>query len=199
MKKTTLLCQAACLALGTLAATAAYADTADTSSPWLLPNTNHAYFGINLGRSDTDTPCYAPFSCSNSHLAGKIYTGGNFNQNFGMEIGYVNMGDADRNGGTIKAQGVNLSLVGTVPLGSAFDLFGKVGGTYGWTETTASPLLVGYDTGKRNGLGLSYGAGMGFNVDRQNQVVVEWDRQKFKFKPEDEAVDLYTVGWKHSY
>jgi len=191
-----------------LAATAQGADTIDgqgvrndggSSSKSWVPYTSQGYVGINLGTSEYDTACYGPFSCENPDVAGKIYVGGQFNPFLGMEIGYVNGGKSYRNGGRLTAQGLNVSVVGNLPVSNRFDIFGKIGGTYGWTDTSASPLLLGYETGSRNGLGLSYGAGVAFDLDKRNQLLAEWDRQEFRFRPGTDSVNLYTVGWKYKY
>ncbi|MGQ5525059.1 outer membrane beta-barrel protein [Chitinimonas sp. PSY-7] len=190
-------------ALGAFSITATAANTYGgednaKSYSW-IPYTSYGYVGVNLGKSNYDAPCQPLFDCKNPKFGGKIYTGGLFSRVFGMEVGYVNVGKADRNGGQSKAHGANISLVGNLPIGDKFNVFGKVGGTYGWTKTTASPLLVGYQTGKHSGAALTYGAGLGFDIDRQNQILLEWDRQKFKFKDGDHAVNLYTAGWKYKF
>ncbi len=166
----------------------------DGSSSW-LPYTSHGYVGINLGqpRFDHDT-CAPAFNCSDSNLGGEIYTGGMFNRNIGLELGYVDVGKLDRNGGDVSARGVNFSLVGNVPAGPV-NVFGKVGSTYGWTETRA---LVGA-RGDERGWGMSYGAGVGFDVTQNSQLLVEWDRTRFKAAYGDQDVDLTTVGLKHRF
>ena len=120
-----------------------------------------------------------------------------FSRYLGLELGYLNTGNADRNGGRLKAQGANVSLIANVPVTDAFDLFGKVGSTYAWTKESAAPGTV--QTGDSNGLGLSFGAGAGYNVTRQVEVLGQWDRNRFKFASGRENVDLYTVGVKYKF
>lgn len=164
------------------------------SRSW-IPGTSYGYVGANLGVTEWDTPC--PFQCDDSDIAGKIYTGGLFNRVIGMELGYINVGEADRVGGTWKAQGANISLVGNLPLGAA-NLFAKVGGTYGWTRTSAAPGAT-IATGKDDGFGLSYGAGVGFDVTKNVQAVAEWDRHEFKFASGRDDVDMYSLGIKYKF
>lgn len=176
-------------------------DTVDSgrsgSRSW-IPYTSYGYIGLNLGRSDYRTPCVGAFACDKPNLAGKIYTGGMFSQILGMELGYINTGDADRNGGTLKAQGVNLSLVANLPVASAFNVFAKGGTTYGWTEQTAAPS-TGVINGKANGFGLSYGAGLGYDITRDIQLVAEWDRNRFKFVSGRDDVDMYSAGVRFKF
>lgn len=166
----------------------------DNSSSW-VPYTNNGYVGINLGqpRFDHDT-CAPALNCNDPNFGGEIYTGGMFNRNLGLELGYVDVGKLDRNGGDVSARGVNFSLVGDVPAGPV-NIFGKVGSTYGWTETNA---LVGA-TGDKSGWGMSYGAGVGFDVAPNSQLLVEWDRTRFKAAYGDQDADLATVGLKHRF
>jgi OmpA-OmpF porin, OOP family len=163
----------------------------------LLPYTTYGYVGLNVGASHYNTPCAGSFSCDNPNVAGKIYTGGMISKAFGLELGYLNMGNADRNGGTTKAQGVNISLVGNLPVTDSFSVFAKGGATYGWTNISAAPGTV--PTGDENGFGLSYGAGLGYDVSRAVQVVAEWDRNRFKFVSGRDNVDLYSAGVRFKF
>ncbi|MDE2598438.1 MAG: porin family protein [Rhodocyclaceae bacterium] len=178
-----------------LAPLAGFAQTAPNNQAqgksW-LPYTYNGYWGVNLGAPDYEKHCAAGFGCNDPDVGGKIYIGGQFNQWLGAEIGYINVGKFDRNGGDTTAQGVNISLVGTVPVNNVFSVFGKVGTTYGWTKTEGAIA----PTGKKDDFGLSYGAGLGFNLSPQTQLLVEWDRHNFKFVDDRADVDMYSVGLK---
>jgi OOP family OmpA-OmpF porin len=95
----------------------------------LIPYSTGGYVGINAGQPKYDTPCVAGFSCTNHTTAFKLYTGGMFNPYVGGELAYVDMGRVQRADGRTSAHGINLSVVGRMPLGG-FNLFGKVGTTY---------------------------------------------------------------------
>lgn len=56
------------------------------------------------------------FNCGDKDDAYSTYGGSMFSNNFGLELGYLDMGNVDRGGGTTQALGINLSLVGKVPL-----------------------------------------------------------------------------------
>jgi opacity protein-like surface antigen len=191
-------------ALAAVPATSVAQSTTDSwergraGAPSWIPYTSYGYIGLNLGVSDYKNSCVGGFACDNPNLAGKFYTGGHFSRVLGMEIGYINAGDADRNGGKIKAQGVNASLVGNLPVTDRFNVFAKGGTTYAWTDVSAA-TGTGVTTGDANGFGLSYGAGLGFDVTRDIQVVGEWDRNRFKFVSGREDVDLYTLGVKFMF
>lgn len=145
----------------------------------LLPYTRSGYAGINLGKPDLRAGCVAGFSCSDADLAVYAYTGGLINDVVGVELGYVNSGSAHRNGGTSRAQGVNLSLVARMPLG-AFNVFAKAGALYGHTRVSAD-ALSGVATGKESGWGGAYAAGAGYDFTPQMGVVLEFARNQFRF------------------
>lgn len=164
----------------------------------VIPYTSHGYVGINVGKPDYDLGCVGGFGCSDSSTSYNLYTGGMFNRWLGAEIGYVNLGRMDRGGGKSEAHGINLSLVGRVPLG-VVHLFGKVGGMYGRTEVSASPL-AGIATGKDSGWEGSYGLGFGFDLSPRSSIVVEWNRYDLRFVGAGKReVETTSIGYMHRF
>ncbi len=191
------LVAAACAATGVQAQTKAAQNQRDS----FIPYTQQGYLGISGGRSNYDLNAGPPglgLGFDDSDSAWKLTTGGYFHPNAGVEFSYLNAGKAHRLGGTTKAQGFNLSLVGRAPLSEQFDVFGKVGTTYGRT-TTSGFSATGVQTGKDNGFGLSYGLGARWNFSQQWAAVVEWERHKFHFSDENSAVKMTTVGVQYRY
>lgn len=164
----------------------------------LIPSTTRGYIGANLGVPSYDLPCVGSFACEDPDVGGKIYTGGSWNEMFGVELGYINFGEFNRAGGDTMAQGVNLSLVGNLPLTQVLNVFAKVGTTYGWSETTAG-LGSGVRTGDDDGFGLSYGAGVGFDLTRNFTVVAEWERHSIKVTGDNVDTDLASLGVKYRF
>jgi OmpA-OmpF porin, OOP family len=165
----------------------------------LIPYSTGGYVGVNIGTPDYNNACATGFRCSNNTTAYKLYTGGMFNEYVGAELGYVNMGRAHRAGGRTEAHGINLSVVGRVPLGG-FNLFGKVGTTYGRTEVSASPLAVTTSTGKEKGWGGSYGVGVGFDLTPASAIVLEWERHDFRFSGTGKQnIDTTMLGYVHRF
>lgn len=191
------------LLAGVLALAAPIAGAQDPSRSQsgysLVPYTQRGYVGINLGKSSFDTDCGpAGLSCDDPDLAGKIYFGGALNDRVGIEFAYVNMGRADRAGGHAEAQGANASLVGTWPV-NRWSLFAKLGGTYGFTKVTSEPGS-GVTEGRRRGLGVSYGAGIGYDLQPNSTVVLEWERHDFRFRGTGrEGIDALTLGYVYRY
>ncbi|MDO9438110.1 outer membrane beta-barrel protein [Hydrogenophaga sp.] len=165
----------------------------------VIPYTSHGYVGLNLGRSDYNLGCgVGGFGCDTKDNAVNIYTGGMINRYLGAELGYVNLGRMARAGGRTEAQGINLSLVGRVPLGLV-QLYGKVGGMYGRTEVTAN-ALSGVPTGKRTGWVPSYGLGVGFDLSPRSAIVVEWNRYDLRFAGTGkQEVDTTSIGYMHRF
>jgi len=150
-----------------------------TSSNWF--GSGHRYLGLNLGRSHYGVDCGGTaFVCDTSDRSVQVTAGAMASDYWGVELGYMDLGRIARAGGKTKAQGLNLSLVGKAPVVQQFSVFGKVGTTYGRTETSAA-VGSGVAAGTRHGLGLSYGAGVSWDFTPRLSATLEWDSNDFRF------------------
>lgn len=141
---------------------------------------SQSYVGLNVGKPKLGGDCgISLFPCDDASTSWHLYAGRMLSPHLGVEAGYVNAGDADRAGGRTKAHGLNLSVVGRLPLGPV-DVFAKGGTTYGRTDVSADPAS-GVPSGKANGWGVSYGAGVGMDLGDHSRIVLQWDRHDFKF------------------
>lgn len=139
------------------------------------------FLDINVGRARYDTPCgVAGLTCQNNVTSYSVTAGNMFTENFGAELTYLNFGTAHRANGGVKARGLNLSVVGRVPLGDYFGLSGKVGTTYGITRVNA-PDSAGVPTGKAKGFGFAYGVGLDVKVAHNLRGEVGWEQHDFHF------------------
>lgn len=158
-----------------------------------IPMTSYGYVGLSLGQATYDLNCVGGFECDDKDdLAGKLYTGGKFNRMLGLELAYVWLGEAQANGGSTEAQLANLSLVGNVPIGERFNAYAKVGAFYGWTDVDAT--APGAPSGEENDLGLSYGLGVQFDIDRNWAVTGDWDHYRVDFTDRSDDVQLWSLG-----
>ena len=188
----------ACVA-GTVHAQTRAAPAGTPTQRSYLPGTTEGYVGLNVGQSKYDLRSgTGGFGSDDSATGFKIYTGGYFHPNLGVEVGYLHMGSADRVGGRTRAQGVNLSLVGRAPLTEQYDVFGKVGTTYGRTRTNGYEGF-GVATGKDDGFGLSYGLGVRWNFTPQWSAVLEWERHRFHFADGRSNVNLTSLGVQYRF
>lgn len=168
------------------------------SSAWYTPGS--AYLGFNAGRSNYRQGCgTGVVNCGSKDEAYSIYGGSMFSSNFGLELGYLDMGNIDRGGGTTQAHGINLSLIGKVPLSPTWGLFGKVGSTYGRTSVSSTPGS-GVTSGDEDGFGLSLGAGVSFDFSDRWSAVLQWERHDFKFSGSGrDNVNATTLGLKYRF
>jgi len=173
---------ASLLCLGT-AAQAQGAPSSDTSTAsstsWFGPA--RGYLGLSLGRSRYGASCGGiAFVCDDTDQSVRVSAGAMSGNYWGVELGYMDLGTMARAGGKTKAQGLNLSLVGKAPVWQSFSIFGKVGATYGRTETsTAAGSAI--TAGTERGLGLSYGAGVSYDFTPRLSATLEWDSNDFRF------------------
>ncbi|SFB95548.1 Opacity protein [Polaromonas sp. OV174] len=182
-----------------VALTLAGAARAQSSgSAWYAPGST--YFGFNVGKSDYSLSSgAAAFLNDSKHTSYNIYGGGYFNNYMGLELGYTDFGRINRAGGTTKAEGFNLSLVGKVPLGSSVNLLGKLGTTYGHSNVSADPAS-GIASGSENGFGLSYGIGAEYAFAPSWSAVLQWDEHKLKFSGTGrDRVSSTTVGLRYRF
>ncbi|SFU51532.1 Opacity protein [Polaromonas sp. YR568] len=139
------------------------------------------YFGLNIGQSDFSLPSGAGgFPSESKDTSYNIYGGSYFNNNFGLELGYTDFGKVNRGGGQTEAEGINLSLVGRLPLSNSFNLLGKLGTTYGRTRVSALPAS-GLASGNESDWGVSYGIGAEWAFTPALSAVLAWDEHNLKF------------------
>jgi OmpA-OmpF porin, OOP family len=141
------------------------------------------YVGLQGGPSDfsRSNGGNGLFSSEDRNTAYSLTLGNYFfNSNMGMEVGYTNFGQVSRGGGTTKAEGINISLIGKMPLSPSFNLLGKVGTTYGHTEVSSQPAS-GIAQGSESGFDWSYGVGAELVFNPLWSAVLQYDEHFMKF------------------
>ncbi|MEO7108085.1 MAG: outer membrane beta-barrel protein [Rhodoferax sp.] len=161
--------------LGSMLATSAMAQ-----------DSTYYYWGLGVGQSQSqlddskttnsllrsyNSP--GSFTSERQDTAYKLFGGYQFNRNLGLEFGYFNLGKFSYGtslpGGTLNGryenEGVNLDLVGTMPLSEKWAVLARIGAQYANTRDSFSgPGLPAYasndnsqrDTNVKVGLGLQY-------------------------------------------
>lgn len=171
----------------------------DTTRPWsLIPMTSYGYVGASAGMTKFGLPgCVPGTSCDDADIGFKVYAGGQFSRIFGVEVGYVDLGRLDRNGGDVRARGVNLGLVANWPVTEQVNVFGKIGAIYAWTRT-GSPV-PGVATGNRSDMNLSYGLGAQYDIDRHWAVRGDMDVYRVEFATGRDNVTLFSLGGVYKF
>lgn len=176
------------------------ASSAQAQSNYGLYAPGASYLGLNIGQSDYSLSNGVGGFASDKHdTAYNIYTGSFVSENFGMEVGYTHFGKVSRAGGSTKAEGLNLSLLGRIPLGSQFNLLGKLGTTYGWTDVSSAPG-TGIGSGTEKGFGVSYGLGAEYVFSPQLSAVLQYDEHRLKFAGTGrDRISATTVGLRYRF
>jgi len=139
------------------------------------------YIGAGGGSTKFRSACNGfagPGSCDDNGVYWKVFGGYQFSAYFGIEIGYVDFGKAERQttgvSDTFEATGFEANLVVTVPFTQAFALYGKFG-TYRWDVdrvVTGAGAFTAGDTGSD----LTYGLGARDNLTNSIALRAEWQR-----------------------
>jgi OOP family OmpA-OmpF porin len=164
------------LALGALStlsliAGSAYAAEEDAAAPgW--------YIGVGAGKS---TIKVSEVGFDESDTAYKVFGGFSFNQYFALEAAYLDSGNPSMAIGTASVDasitGLNMSLVGRIPIGDSFALFGKLGyASYKWEvrgRLNGNTLLSedGSDSDMSYGFGASFTIGKRFVLGAEYEVI----------------------------
>ncbi len=171
--------------------------THDSARYSWVPFTSHGYLGATLGKPKFDIDCASGWSCERNNTVFNFFTGGKLRDVIGFELRYLEMGEAARPGGAIRARGGNLSELGNLPTRNLFSIFGRVGRTFGWSNTDfRTPSLP---SGKDRGFGLGFGGGINFELAANWGFRAEWERHRFEVVNEKSAVDLYSIGFNYRF
>jgi OOP family OmpA-OmpF porin len=174
------------------------------------------YLGVSVGQTQVDDVCDGVTSCDDTDTGFKIFGGYQFNQYFGVEGGYVDLGKASATGsgadpllgtfsGTAELEtwGAFASAVATIPIGQYFGIFGKVGGAYTDSEATltgtSSTLGAGTVSASDEGFNLTYGVGAKINVSQGLSIRVEWERFQEVGGDFEVDVDLISAGISYKF
>ena len=159
-----------------------------------------SYIELGVGQSDYSLGNGTGlFGADRRDTSYSLRAGGFSSNNLGAEIGYTDFGSINRAGGTTKAQGINLSVLGKLPLNASFNLLGKLGTTYARTRVSSDPLS-GVAQGSERGFGLSYGLGAEYVFSPQWSTVLQYESQKLKFAgDETDRVGLTTLSARYRF
>jgi OOP family OmpA-OmpF porin len=189
------------------------------AAPALAQDTSHYYGGVSVGQSKTQVDANgvtsgllpgvsaASSSTDEKDTAYKLFGGYQFNRNLAIEGGYFNLGNNSFNAvtspagtlaGETKAQGLNLDLVGTLPLTERLSALARIGAHHTWSKSTfsgtgAAAAVAG--SSKRDDSGYKVGLGLQYELNPSMWIRGELERYRVKDAVGQRAnVDLLSVS-----
>ena len=161
------------------------------------------FFGVTTSSSSTDDSDYAY----------KIFGGYKVNKYFAVEGSWTDLGEATYSATVVspisgnanaswEASAFALSALGILPLGSQFELFGKVGITFWDADARVSFDGAELDAADDDGSGVLYGVGASFNFTPNLGVRAEWER--YDGIGEDDTTgqsdfEMWSVGLQYNF
>ncbi|MBT9476973.1 OmpA family protein [Polaromonas sp.] len=137
----------------------------------------------------------------------KIFGGYQLNKNFAVEGGYFDLGKFGYTAttvppgtlnGSMKVRGLNLDLVGTLPVTEKFSVFGRVGVNYAQTRDNFSgtgAVRVTNPNPSKNATNYKFGAGLQYAFTDSLAMRLEGERYRVNDAVGNKGdVDLYSVG-----
>lgn len=172
------------------------AEASGSADQGWTPRQNKHHVGLSIGSSRL--PCIEGMVCRRSGRAITLYAGGEFSQRWGFELAYMRMSNLEHVGNAVRVRGLNVNLLGEMPLGSRLSLTGRLGANYARTrmDLATNPAVP---TGAAHGFGLSYGVGMKWDVSERWSASADLNRHDFKFVTGRDNVDTATLGLRYRY
>ena len=179
------------------------------------------YFVASVGQSDADISKSSidqalssagvtgiSSTLSKTDTAYKLQLGYQFNKNFALEGGYVDLGKANYSttftGGSAKAEaksaGINIAAVGILPVNESFSVFGKLGVIYAKVDVAASATgttSTAFTSANSTDFKPNVGVGASYQINKDVGVRAEYERfgKIGKSSVTGEAdVDLFSAG-----
>jgi opacity protein-like surface antigen len=185
-----------------MAASMAVAAAAHAQEP---TETSGFYLGggigqFNAGIDDVDQIDNTVDNWKDDDTAYKLFAGYRLNRYLGFEVAYVNLGEPS--GDVVPGFNVQSAIdgfapyvVGTIPLGRFFELYGRAGYYFYDATTATTDTLDNRVEFKEDSQDFVYGGGLGFNLGEKFNVRAEYER--FDIKNLDDADALWlTAAWR---
>ena len=200
----------------------AFAVLGTVASSWVIAqdSTTGPYIGANLGTtraqfnndSINSTLAGQGFTVTsrtedNSSTGYKLFGGYQLNRNFAVEGGYFDLGRFNYAVNTtplgsfssdMRVRGLNLDLVGILPLSEQFSVFGRAGAAYAqsranFTRTGALPLNTAPSS--RNETNLKLGLGMQYAFTEALALRAELERYRISDPVRNRGhIDMASIG-----
>ena len=173
------------------------------AAPAIAQDQTYYYAGAGIGQSRANIDearitagllggglATTAFSRDEHDTSFKLFGGYQFNRNFGVEGGYFSLGDfnflsstapAGTLAGQTRMRGLNLDLVGTLPLSQNWSALGRIGAQYARTNDnfsgTGAVVVLNPNPSARE-TNLKLGAGLQYELNRSMLVRAEAERYR---------------------
>ena len=155
---------------------------------------------FNAGIDNVDDVDSTVDNWSEDDTAYKVFAGYRLNRFLGLEVDYINLGKPS--GEVVPGFNVDTSVdgfapyvVGTIPLGPYFEIYGRAGYYFYDANTRMTDTLdnrVSFDEESQD---FVYGGGIGANIGEKFNVRFEYE--KFDLQGLDDSDALWlTAGWR---
>lgn len=168
------------------------------------------YLGGQAGWGDThyNSDATGATSKKDTGLAGRIFTGYQFDQNWAAELGYTrfhnstatyNLGAGAGNATiTLKEQAIDLVGKGILPLQDGFALYGKLGAAWLDAKASASNATIeGSDTEHK--ILPTFGVGLSYDITPNVPVDISWNRIQKVGNTNLESTDFFSLGIAYNF
>lgn len=184
------------------------------------------YFGGSLGHATSETSIdesdvNAFFAArgvtttsevDDGDLGWKVYGGYDFNKYIGIELAYVDLGEAEVSAtssapfvasasASADADGFAFAVVARYPLNQQIDLFGKLGGFIWEAEADASITVAGVTAAvagfaEDDGNSVMFGLGAEYEFNDNIGIRAEWERFE---QVANSDVDMFSIGLEYDF
>ncbi len=144
------------------------------------PDFSSYYFGFALAFPGSDEECdYHGYDCDGSDTGFKLYGGKRFHENLALEVSFQDLGKLRDEEGplttTAESEGINLSLVGIIPVSEVGYFYGKAG--YMFHDTDYNRILNGVtESSSDDDTDFTYGIGFAFTFSDKYDFRIEYER-----------------------
>lgn len=162
------------------------------------------YIGGALGQATVDVDCTGATSCDDKDTSWRIFGGYQFNRNFAIEAGYIDLGEASAAGPTPpfgttsviqEATAFDVVAVGMLPIMDRFSVFGKLGFYRADTDVSVTNTVLGSFSESDSNTDLTFGAGVRYDFTRNLAVRAEWQRYSdLGISDLESDVDVFSLG-----
>lgn len=180
------------LSLLLLAAVSTAQADDDDSYPW--------YGGFAIGFAGSDEDCdYYSYDCDGNDTGFKFFGGKRLHENLAFEIAFYDLGKIDNELGSVtttaESTGVNLSLLGIIPIGEAGYFYGKVGAIT--SQNDYQRIEATTTRSDDDGTDFSFGAGFAYTFDKKYDLRLEFERLNElsdDFTPGGSYITVFSFG-----